>query len=185
MQWLTSVLQSAIKPLKWWLVVAAWEQGLRVRLGKTTKRLDPGFHWRIPFLDRAYVQSVRLRVAHASNQSISTKDGVVVTFGLALQYQVCDVVKLYQAVAAVEGVLLYAAVSKAARLISTVESAALDPEKLEQGINAEMPGEEYGLEKVQVSVTTFCTARCYRMITGDSWIGGGHNMDQAENSGEV
>lgn len=185
MHWLTTVFQSMSRPLKWWVVIATWEQGILVRLGKTTKRLDPGLHFRIPFFDRIYVQSVRLRIAHAKDQSISTKDGVIVTFGLAIQYQISDIVKLYHTVASVQSVLLFKAIARASRMISTSMIKDLNPKQLEDVINLDMPGGEYGLDSIEVSVISFCTARCYRLITGDSWVPTGPNVDEAETSGEI
>lgn len=185
MHWLTTAFQSMSRPLKWWVVIASWEQGIRIRLGKTTKRLDPGPHFRIPFFDRIYVQSVRLRITHAKDQSISTKDGVIVTFSIALQYQISDIVKLYQTVASVEAVLLFKAISRASSMISTSVIQDLNPKQLEDMINLDMPGEEYGLDSVRVSVISFCTARCYRLITGDSWVPSGPSVDEADTSGEI
>ena len=184
MSWFTTALQSMTRLFKWWVVVACWEQGVRVRLGKNSKRLDPGVHFRIPFLDRIYVQSTRLRVINCPTQSISTRDKNVITFGLAVRYQIQDVVKLYQTTASVEAILLYEAISKAAHLITTTDSD-LDPASLEEQINATLPSHEYGLSDVRVSILSFCQARCYRFITGDAWLPSGRNMDDAESSGEV
>lgn len=184
MSWFTTALQSMTRLFKWWVVVACWEQGIRVRLGKRMKRLNPGIHFRIPFLDRIYIQSTRLRVISCPTQSISKRDKNVITFGLAVRYQIQDIVKLYQTAASVEAILLYDAISKAAQLITTAESD-VDPASLEEQINATMPNHEYGLSDVQVSILSFCQARCYRFITGDAWLASGKNFDDAETSGEV
>ena len=61
MEWLSTIVRSLWRPFQWWVVVAQWELGLRIRLGKKTKALNPGIHFRIPFLDRIYIQSARLR----------------------------------------------------------------------------------------------------------------------------
>jgi regulator of protease activity HflC (stomatin/prohibitin superfamily) len=45
-----------------WVVVAPWERGVRVRLGKTASQLEPGIHVRIPVLDRVLLVNTRLRV---------------------------------------------------------------------------------------------------------------------------
>jgi hypothetical protein len=45
-----------------WVVVAPWERGVRVRLGKRARQLEPGFHFRIPVLDRVLLVNTRLRV---------------------------------------------------------------------------------------------------------------------------
>lgn len=76
------------------------------------------------------------------------------------------------------------AVSRASQKISMAATVSeLEPEQLAVYINEDMPGEEIGVELVVVSVTNFCVARCYRMITEGTWITEGRDLDQ--NTGEV
>ena len=56
--WLTRIVNS----WKFWIVVSPWEVGVRVRLGKHARALDPGPHFRIPFIDQITVVNTRLRV---------------------------------------------------------------------------------------------------------------------------
>ncbi len=56
-----------------WVVVAPWEKGVRVRLGKTATQLEPGFHLRIPVLDRVVLINTRLRTVTTSSVSTSSK----------------------------------------------------------------------------------------------------------------
>ena len=49
--------------LTWVVVVAPWEQALRIRWGKTATLLKGGVYLRIPFIDRIYRQSVRKRTS--------------------------------------------------------------------------------------------------------------------------
>ena len=56
--WLSRIVNS----WKFWIVVAPWEVGIRVRIGKHARALQPGPHFRIPFLDRITVVNTRLRV---------------------------------------------------------------------------------------------------------------------------
>ena len=183
MSWLPTMLQSLSRPMKWWLVIASWEQGVRVRFGRNPTRLDPGIHLRIPFVDRIYVQSTRARVLTVENQSLSTKDGKVYTVSIAIHFRICDVVKLYEEMAQPEGVLACDAMSRVAQHIFIKQSKDIDPAALEDVINGDMPN-YVGLGAVRVNVTGFCHSRCYRMITGATWLPTGASLDQAENSGE-
>lgn len=185
MNWLTTILHSMSRPLKWWVVVATWEQGVRVRLGKNPKRLDCGIHFRIPFLDRVYVQATRLRVIACDGQSITTRDGVTVTFKIAVSYQIRDVLKMYMSASSPEGLLMFRSLSTASRTIASSDSKEIGPEQIEKAINEGVCGRAMGLESVQISVITYCTVRCYRMITGDGWIPTGNNLENEDNSGEV
>lgn len=57
------ILRSFWRCFIWWVVIQPWEQGIRVRLGKKRVRLEPGIHFRIPYLDAVFKQSNRLRWA--------------------------------------------------------------------------------------------------------------------------
>lgn len=44
--WLSGVLNS----WKFWIVIAPWEVGVRIRLGRKAVALGPGLHLRIPWV---------------------------------------------------------------------------------------------------------------------------------------
>ena len=184
MSWLPTMLESLSRPMKWWVVIASWEQGVRIRLGRNPTRLDPGIHLRIPFIDRIYVQSTRTRVILAENQSLSTKDGKVYTVSIGIRFRVQDVVELYESMAQPEGILACDAMSLVAQHIFTRQAKDIDPSALEDSVNDGMPSYAPGLDSVRVNVTGFCHSRCYRMITGGTWVPTGTNLDRKDESGE-
>ena len=65
-----ALLRTATEIFRWWVIVQPWESCLRVRLGRHVALLAPGVHWRIPYVDQAYRQSVRLRIAHLPTQTV-------------------------------------------------------------------------------------------------------------------
>jgi regulator of protease activity HflC (stomatin/prohibitin superfamily) len=71
-------------------VVAPWETGVRVRLGKRMKVLEPGLHFVIPFVDVVYTSETNTELFTASKQTI---DGV--TFEVIGAFRLVDVVKFY------------------------------------------------------------------------------------------
>lgn len=178
--WFSSILQTAARPFVWWCVVAAWEQGLRVRLGKTTTFLHPGLHFRIPFLDRIYVQSTRTRVTMVSDQSVSTFDGSVVTLGISIQYRIQDIVRLFEWASHPEGVLLSNAMAAASRFVSQRSSREATHDALQRALDDLRQDHGTGLELIRVVVTQFCVARTYRLISGHGWIGERSNLDSDE-----
>lgn len=185
MNWWSTIFSSMGRPFRWWVVVAPWEQGVRIRFGKNPKRLDAGIHFRLPFLDRVYVQSTRARICSTVNNSISTKDGKIITIALLIRYRVRDVVDMYRAVAQPEGVLLFDALSLAVKYLSERTMHEARQAELEDAINDELTAEDrYGMEDVEASVVGFCQARCFRVMTGDGWITTGLDMDTPGNSGE-
>lgn len=87
-----------------------------------------------------------------------------------------------ETISQVEGFLLFEALSKATDYLATHDDVAIDG--FVEAINKQLPGSEVGLEDVQVLVSTFCEAKCYRLISGDAWVCVGKNIDNNENSGE-
>ncbi len=47
---------------KFWVIVAPWEIGIRVRLGRAAIALLPGPHWRVPVLAQVVLVNTRQRV---------------------------------------------------------------------------------------------------------------------------
>lgn len=185
MQWISALFQSLARPLKWWVVCAPWEQGLRVRLGRNAKLMRPGVHLCIPFLDRIYVQSVRLQCFTTSGHSISSRDGKILTISLAIRFQIEDIVQVYQKLSNPQHMIVVEALSWASKVIARSDAATINPEYLTREINEEMACDGWGLKDVHVDIIGFATARCYRLITGDGWVQAGRNIDQPEFSGEV
>lgn len=85
-QWLIDILRD----VRFWFIVDPWEKAVRVRLGKNTAVLGPGLHWKIPAVDEIYVVNTRLRLGPTSTQTISTKDGRVITVGVQIGFSIKD-----------------------------------------------------------------------------------------------
>ena len=180
MAWLTQLLTAFSKPFKWWIVIAPWERGLRVRLGKTATTLIPGPHWRIPFLDRVYVQSIRLRTIMETNQTLSTKDGKVVTLSFAVRFIINDVAKLYQSVYNPETTMGTIVMSSVAQHVGETMACDLTALQIEQAVNANLDEVRgWGIGEVGFSVTGFAFTRTYRILNSDYRVGAGlYDLDE-------
>ena len=73
METFTALLKQIGQIFRWWVIVAPWEQGLRVRAGKHVLLLKPGLHVRIPYIDQVFIQSSRLRIVHLAMQTVLTE----------------------------------------------------------------------------------------------------------------
>ena len=82
MSWLSSIF-GFFRSFQCWVTVAPWEAGLRVRYGTKAFLLNPGLHWRIPFLDRIFIQPVRLRTIEPPTITLTTKDGKMLSIKIA------------------------------------------------------------------------------------------------------
>lgn len=163
MNWL-SQLFGLFRAFQCWVVIAPWESGLRVRFGKSVSTLEPGPHLRIPFLDRIFVQAVRLRTISDSGQTIATKDGRVLTLAVAVSYAIEDIRRLYLAVSNPESTLLHQIQGHIAEVVSKTMSAELSPKVIEKTIEERVPSVEWGLSQVRIMVTTFAFVRTYRLL---------------------
>ena len=168
MTWLSTIFQTMSQPFRWWVVVAPWEEGIRVRLGKTAVALAPGIHLRIPFLDRVYVQSIRLRIITSGSRTVSTLDKKVVTFTLAVRFAIRDVKQLYNTISDPENTLLNHVSASAAEYISQTNSDDI--------IN-----EDWGLSDVSAHVIDFAIARTYRLIGNVYERTAGLDLDRGDN----
>lgn len=88
LEWLSSFFGS----WKFWVVVAPWDIGVRVRLGKNAIPLQPGVHWRIPFVDDIVSVNTRLRQATAPPVTVSGNNGRALSRVLTanIAYRVTD-----------------------------------------------------------------------------------------------
>ena len=77
--------------LKTFIIIPMREVGIKERLGKFHGRLDPGFHFLIPFVDRvAYKHEMREQVLDIPSQSCITRDNVQVEVDGVVYIKVMD-----------------------------------------------------------------------------------------------
>lgn len=170
-EWLSQIIDGMSKPFKWWVVVAPWEQGLRVRLGKTAARLDPGIHLKVPFLDRIYCQSVRLRTIHNTSLTCTTRDGFCVTVSFACSFSVEDIVEFYNAASTPEINISTFAAARIVEMVSQLDKSQLN---LNQIGSIELPvGLVRGLSRVVMKITSFAICRTLRLIGTEYSTGSG------------
>jgi len=165
--WISQIFDLLSRPFIWWVVVAPWEAGIRSRLGKNATILNPGIHLRLPFIDRVYLQSTRLRMISDSGQTMTTKDGKVVTVAVACQYAIADIKKLYMEIAHPESTLLFHVQGLITQIVSQSDSKALSPKSLQEEIGKDIPAEQWGLEQVKVWVINFALVKTYRLLMND------------------
>lgn len=180
MTWLTKVIQSFARPLKWWIVIASWEQGLRVRLGKKCCVLYPGIHIRIPFLDRIYVKSVRVQCIYTHGHTLTCSSGESFTIAIMINYSINNIERLYNSAATPELYLLSQALSGISEYIAGNTAKDVSLRGVAKAADTKLQDLNLGIKSVSVTVVTFAVLRTYRLLTGDSWISDGGNLDSQE-----
>lgn len=187
--WISQVLQMVSKPFIWWVVIATWEQAVRVRAGKCVKQLGPGIHLRIPFLDRIYVQTTRLRTTTSMGVTVTTADGKTLTVALAVEYSVRSVLRVYEVLASpdptlrarFEGVVINYASTRSAKDLSPASlNLVLDEHSARM-----MQEEDLGIDNLRAFLTSCAMVRAIRLMNNDySSSSGMHTLEPEGVTGE-
>lgn len=157
---------------RWWVIIAPWEQGLRVRLGCRITVLRAGPHLRVPFVDSVYVQSTRRRVVNLPIQTVTTRDGKTLTFSGTVSYAIADVAKLYATLHHAHDTLQNLALQALAERVSS--GVGLTAQQL-VSINLDLSN--YGIVDTELCVTDFAFVKTYRLISDQKWGGQGDALN--------
>ena len=165
---------------RWWIVVAPWEQAVRVRGGKTAKLLEAGVHFRIPSFDRIYRESTKLRTIDTGVQTVSTKDNHTVTLQARIRFRVQNFLTVFQELHHAEDTLIDLAMSEIAEQIRVKTRDGLTPQTVEEAVANRLNAGKYGLTDLGVTITDFAFVRTFRLIQHDNRWARGAGMDYEE-----
>lgn len=161
-------LRSLLDGIKLWVVVSPWELAVRVRCGKFTKTLQPGWHWRIPVLDEVILINTRLRLMNVPCQTITTRDGKTLTVSAMIGFCITDpetALKEFHAPADSCAALAMGEISK---FIGEKTLAEIDKSEMEAAICAELVGTVKGIEFRHVHIIDFAAVKTIRLMQ-ESW----------------
>lgn len=100
--WLSQVFQS----WKFWIVIAPWDLGVRIRLGKTAHAMKPGLHLRLPFIDDIVLVNTRMRVTTIPGVvRPGNGNGKLRTVAAAVGYRIVDPLKSLGAYSYPDGIV--------------------------------------------------------------------------------
>lgn len=158
--------------LKFYVTVNPWEQAIRVRAGKTILRLAPGLHFKIPFIDAVYRQSVRLRAAQMCTQTLTTMDGHTVVIGATLGFNIEDIERIYNRLHHADDTLTNKAAAALAETVYRTNRSDLHAQRLSDGVSADLSAEfhEFGVSGVDVRITDFAFIRAIRLVQDGRWM---------------
>lgn len=153
----------------WWVVCTPWEQIVRVRAGKHVKLLEAGIHFRVPYLDRVYRQTTRLRTMALPVQTLTTLDGKTLTCAGSVGYAIGDMVRLYQTLHDAEDTLRQRTMGAIANYVYTHLAAECTPAAVQADAGSKINLSQYGLTEATVQLTAFCFVRTHRLIMDSMW----------------
>ena len=160
------IFNAIIRMFTWLVVIAPWEQAVRVRLGKHVRILIAGVHLRIPFIDRIYRQSIRRRITLLGMQTLTTKDDVAVTISGAVGYEIVDLLKLYQTLHDADDTIAFETLGLISSFVITHNLADCRAESVQEYVVSKMNLESYGLGKQEFFLTGFAVVKTYRLLQG-------------------
>lgn len=175
MNTLQQLLHTIGRLFVWLIIVAPWEQALRIRMGKHVCLLAAGVHLRIPFVDRVYRQSTRRRMGIIRPQTLTTLDGKTIVLSGALGYAIEDLKKLYDSLDDAQDTNESEVASRLAEYVAVNKLPDCTPQQLENHVRDAMELTAYGLSGQQFFITSYAIVRTYRLITGEfpAWNHGG------------
>jgi len=147
------------------VVIDPWQAGVILRLGKFNRKLDVGFHWKIPFFETAIVQNTATTTTVLSAQSITAPDGIVYTVEGVVKWSVSDIRPFSCDIWDGENVIIDSAKSAMADIISNNGAKDIGNQV---AIKARNSLRKYGIAVDTVTITTLAPVRCFRIISDNA-----------------
>lgn len=166
-----SLVRAIGELFNWFVIVAPWEQAIRVRCGKHVTLLRSGFHLRAPVIDRIYRQPIRRRLCLVKHQTLTTQCGQTITVSGQLGYIVKDLLKLYQTLHDAQDTIVAEVCALVSEYVATNDVDLCTPNQIERYVRAHLDIDRYGLGDPEFYLVNYARVRTYRLIMGElaSW----------------
>lgn len=159
-------LASFFDYVKFYWIVEQYNRGILLRFGKFIKVLEPGYHWKWPFVDYVLEHTIVPTTMRLHHQSLHTKDDKAIVVQAVIKYQVSDVetltMKVYDPVDAI-GDMTQSIIKNI--LMERTWEEVLNPD-LDNMITkkARVEARKWGIEIIQVTLVDIAKAPSFRMI---------------------
>ncbi len=163
-EWLLNWLKE-FKPV---VVVMPWDRGVRVRAGKHTKILEPGWHLRIPILDVIIPVNTKLQWSSFPSQSLTTSDGKTITIAGNIGFRITDPLEVMMNLQQPSYSLAAFVQSIISSYIPVRSAEEIDKEEAEETATRELKEFAKGIEIEVVTIADWMYARPIRLIQ-ESW----------------
>jgi regulator of protease activity HflC (stomatin/prohibitin superfamily) len=149
-------------------LVRSWQRGLRVRLGIAREELEPGVHWRVPFVDEIICAVSVEDMIDLPLADIPTKDGKTVTFSANIAFRIVSPRAMWLSVYDVDENLARLASGKLATLVTrrTWMQLQQGQQEMRNWLRDQLTQEtkEWGIEVTRVFITNLSVARQVRLL---------------------
>lgn len=164
---LIDTLIGAIHLFQFWVVVAAYERGVVLRLGILHREIGPGLHWLIPLgVDRVWCEHTVPRTMNLGPQSLTTVDGASIVVSAIVTAKIVDITRATLQVESVDHAMRDACYAEVAGVIMRQtwdklnKIAELEPE-LERA--CQKRATKWGIEIVRVQLSDVSRSRSLRL----------------------
>jgi membrane protease subunit HflK len=155
------ILKSLGVSAAFWVVIDPWQAGVILRLGKFSRKLDIGFHWKMPFIETAITQNTATTTTSLSAQSIAAPDGIIYTVEGVVKWSVSDVKPYACDIWDSENVIIDSAKSAIAEIIG---KHGVKDMGNQVATKARLALRKYGIAVDTVTITTLAPVKCFRII---------------------
>lgn len=165
--WLKDILKEFWTELKPWVVIDHYDRGVRLRLGKYSgKVLDPGPHWKLPFIDEILTVMVKPTTVDLTEQTVTTANNVQLVIEGAVKYEVKDAAKLLLEVNSAVDALADMTKGIIRNTIILDDWPAVNTEDFNELLTAQVQSEaeQWGLNVLQVTIISMAPMRSIRLL---------------------
>lgn len=170
MHQLWTFFENIAKQFRIWMIIAPWEQAVRIRLGKRVKLLAAGVHFVLPLTDRVYTQAIRVRLLDLGRHTVSSADGCEITISGSVRYQIDNLLRLYQTLHQPEETLRNYVSSAIADYISSHNKNACSLSAIKEAVSKVISQDfqNFGLTDIEICLTELVRVKTYRFMTTDA-----------------
>lgn len=150
-------------------IIDCYERGVRLRFGKFSGALEPGFHFQCPFfIDRIITENVVPKLHQLPTQSVVTRDDKQIAMGAVICYSIRSIEKAVLEVESVNHAVNDACQTAILDLILTSTWDEIRAAEFGDGLTAKCRKRawKYGIEIESVRFCELALVRTYRTITG-------------------
>lgn len=177
MEWFKEIWNQISTILKWWVIILPWEEGVRIRLGKNVKILKPGIHFRLPYFDSCYRQSIRINFVNFATQTLTTSTKETITISAIVGYSIKDIFKVYNSVSKIEGAVTGKVMGAIADFVSRMTLVNCKPSDIEDSVKSSIGEMDWGINIEELKITSYAVVKTYRLIQEGSWMSKDHKLD--------
>jgi len=165
-QALFDLLIKFYEELKPFQSVSPWEAGLRVRLGKHVKVVEPGVHLKLPLIDSYHLLNVVPRVVNLPHQSVKTLEGKNLALSGALAYSISDIEKCLVEVDDHDESLSNLAMGLLADFCANHTSLECTHDAIQSAVAASISemAEQWGIEVSHLYLTDLADVKTFRLL---------------------